>query len=306
MRLFALTLLLLSSAAPPALAQSGKPSVAVMQMDDLAGSGQAASFSTMIESAVAGTGKFRLIERGRLGTLVAEQGRARAGVVTTNRPGKTGGFEGVDYLIYGTITSVSAGSSQNLGASLGMSMLGSMLSQGGRSATNCSNSSATLAVDIKITDSDSGEIKYTTRISETQRSAASCDGRASVDTALLFRSAADKVASGLVTSIYPVQVAAVQPDGVLVLNYGEGALAQGAVMAVFSKGAAIRDPASGEILGNDETKLGLIRVSEVSSRMSKAVPVTAFAQSPGVGSIVRPASSEDLASVAPPRSSRRR
>ena len=96
----------------------GKPIVAIYKMDDVANSGQAAAFSTMIETAIAQTSKFRVIERERLNTLVGEQARAKSGLVTTNRPGRIGGFEGADYLIYGSITSVSASNKTNIGASL--------------------------------------------------------------------------------------------------------------------------------------------------------------------------------------------
>ena len=76
------------------------------------------------------------------------------------------------------------------------------------------------------------------------RAACGTDGQ--VDTAILFRSAADKIATGLVTAIYPIQVAAVQSDGVIVLNYGEGAIVPGAVMGLCTKGApiTIRRPAT--------------------------------------------------------------
>jgi curli biogenesis system outer membrane secretion channel CsgG len=77
-------------------------------VEDLANTGQAATFSTMIETAIASTNHFRVVERERLGRLLGEQGRARAGIVTSrNVPhARVGGFEGVDYLIYGTITSI--------------------------------------------------------------------------------------------------------------------------------------------------------------------------------------------------------
>lgn len=281
---------MLPAAAP---AQQRKPSVAVVKIDDLSGSDQSDRLSTMIETAVASTGKFRLIERQQMGKLMGEQVRARGGVVTTNTPGRVGGFEGVDYLIYGTITGLSARNS----ADMGSTMLAGLL---GNKGTTCSNMVATLAIDIKITDSDTGEIKYVTRIAESQKSATACGNKASVDTALLMRSAADKVASGLVTAIYPIQVAAVHGDGTLVLNYGEGAVQPGAVMAVFARGESIRDPSSGEVIGSTETKLGLVRVTEVTGRVSKAVPAAPFATAPAVGSIVRPATVEDMRAVAKP------
>lgn len=279
----------------PALAsaQSGKPTVAVVRIDDLTHSNQADTLSAMIESAIASTGKFRMIERQQMGKLVGEQGRAKGGMVTSNTPGRVGGFEGIDYLIYGTITSISAKKADNIGSTM---LAGFM----GNKGASCTNTSATLALDIKITDTDTGEIKYVTHIDETQKAASSCSGQSNIDSALLIRSAAAKVASGLVTSIYPIQVAAVQGDGQLMLNYGEGAVQPGAIMAVYSKGAVIRDPSSGEVIGSNESKLGLVRITEVVGRMSRATPATVFAGSIPVGSIVRPASTDDIRALAKP------
>ena len=92
----------------PVAAQDTRPVVGIAQMEDLTGGNQDENFIAMLETAIIGSGKFRIIERARLATLLEEQGLANGGVVTTNRPGQTGGFEGVDYLIYGTISSISA------------------------------------------------------------------------------------------------------------------------------------------------------------------------------------------------------
>lgn len=276
----------------PAFAQKGKPIVAIYQMDDVARSGQADTFSRMIETAIVATSKFRVMERERLGKLVGEQARAKAGLVTSNTPGKIGGFEGADYLIYGSITTVSVTRKADIGANLV-----SGLFSGNASQPRCSNAVATVSVDIKITDANSGEVKYVTRIDETQKSAASCGPDAQVDSAILLRSAAEKVATGLVTTIYPIQIASVQADGVIVLNYGEGAVQPGAVMGVYTKGEAIVDPATGEVIGNNESRIGFIRVTDVTGRISKALAASDFAYAPTVGSIVRPATTADLAAL---------
>lgn len=271
----------------------GKPIVAIYRMDDVANSGQAAAFSTMIETSIAQTSKFRVIERERLNTLVGEQARGKSGLVTTNRPGRIGGFEGADYLIYGSITSVSASNKTNIGASL----LGGMLSGSNGGNVTCNNTLVTLGVDIKITDANSGEVKYVSRINETQKSAAVCNGSAQINVGALLRTTADKIATALVTAIYPIQIAAVQADGTFVLNYGEGAVTTGQVLGVYAKGRAIVDPATGETIGNDEQKLGFVRITEVNGRISRAVAHIPFTASPPVGSIARPATEADLRSM---------
>lgn len=273
-----------------AFAQQGKPVVAIYQMDDLANTGKADMFSRMIETTISSTGKFRVIERERLGKLEGEQTRARAGQVTTNRPGRVGGFEGADYLIYGSITSVSVGRKANIG----MSLLGGLVGPSSKAGPQCSNAVVTLSIDIKITDADTGEVKYVTRIDETQKSAAVCDGTPQIDHALLFRSAADKISTALVTTIFPIQIAAVQGDGTIILNYGEGAVTSGRVMGVFTKGEVIIDPATQERIGDNEELIGLIQITDVTPRFSKAVPTAGFDTPPTVGAIVRPATQTDI------------
>lgn len=270
---------------------AGKPIVAIYQMDDVARTGQADAFSRMIETSIAATNKFRIIERERLGKLIGEQARAKSGLVTTNRPGRVGGFEGADFLIYGSITNVSVSQKSDVGAS----MLGSLFAPQG-SSVSCSNTVATVSIDIKITDADSGEIRYVRRIDETLKSASACSGTAQIDTSVLLRSAADKIAAGIVTAIYPIQIATVQADGVYILNYGEGSVQPGATMSVFTKGEEFVDPATGEKLGNNETLLGLIRITDVTARFSKALPVAGFATAAPIGAIVRTATPADLQS----------
>lgn len=281
------------------LAQKGKPIVAIYQMQDTANSGQAATLSTMIETAITGTGKFRVIERS-FGTLLKEQANAKSGMVTSNRPGRTGKFEGADYLVYGTITSASQSHQHDQGSSIG-SRVGNMLTGkmgvGSVFSENCNRSSATLGVDIKITDADSGEERYATHVDQSQRSTSTCSGDAQTDISLLLRAAAEKVAIGLVTTVFPIQVAAVQSDGVLVLNYGEQALHPNDILGLYLKGKAIVDPPTGEVLSYEETKLGLIQVTDVTQRVSKAVPITTLLGPPQVGAIVRPANSADIASL---------
>ena len=284
-------LLVVFTLAPSAaFAQSRKPVVAIYQMDDLANSGQAKNFSVMIETAIESTSKFRVIEREHLDRLVGEQARAKSGLVTSNTPGRIGGFEGADFLIYGTITNVSVTNKSDLGSNL----ISGLFSGKNAAAPNCNNAVVTVSIDIKITDARSGEVKYVTRINETQKSPASCGSAAQIDTSLLMRSAADKVATGLVTTIYPIQIAAVQSDGVIVLNYGEGAVTSGSIMAVFAKGQEIRDPATGEVLAHDEQKLGLIQVTDIAGRVSKATVVSPFLSPPVVGAIVRLANAADI------------
>src|ERR1700761_8573099 len=106
-----------------------KPVVSIDDISDLARTGQSQVLREMIETAVVNTGKFRIMERSAQGTaiLLDEQNRAKAGLVTSNTPGKIGGFEGVDFKVYGTITTGGVSNNRDVGASSAMQIGGRML-----------------------------------------------------------------------------------------------------------------------------------------------------------------------------------
>lgn len=268
---------------------------------------RAVELSAMIETAIEQTAKFHVIERAQMGKLVTEQNAANSGMVTTNTPGKTGGFEGADFLIYGSITSIGRKVENNMGATLMGSLLtprpGYVVNNGKHStfvqtgpapAVNCSNTFVTLGMDIQIVSASTGEVRYVKHLDETAKSETACNQQAQIDTQALFQSAAQHIASGLVQSIYPIQVAAVQSDGQIVVNYGEGTLTVGQVLGLYAKGAAIKDPATGEVISQDETQLGYARVESVTGRVSRLVPVSPMSAPPPIGTIARLATPEEL------------
>lgn len=291
MRLFLFGFVAAWTASTTAQAQTAPASVGIVQIEDMAQTGQADTFSTMIETAIVGTGRFRVIERERLGRLIQEQGRARSGVVTSRNRARVGGFEGVDYLVYGSITSVSAQARGGIGNALLGGVISGLIGRNGN--VHCRDQSATISIDIRITDASTGEIRYVSRINETQRAAMACGEQTQIDTARLLRSSADRIASALVTTIYPIQIAAVQADGTYVLNYGEGTVTTGTVLAVYARGQPILDPTTGRQIGHEEAKLGYLRVHEVTPSLSRANALGPFSVQPGVGAVLRPADPAD-------------
>lgn len=268
----------------PAAAQDARPIVGIAQMEDLTGGNQSDNFVAMLETAIIGSGKFRIIERERLATLLEEQGLANGGMVTTNTPGRTGGFEGVDYLIYGTISSISAVDKSNFGDTLLRGMLGGSR----RQQAECYNTNVRMEADIRITDTNTGEVRYATRISEEQKSATVCGGGSQIDAAALLRSSADKIATGLVTAIFPIQVAAIQGDGTVILNFGEGALQRGDYLMIYGEATEIPDPSGTGMIKIDGEQQGAIRVTDVQSAFSRAEMVTDFSVPLTAGAIARP------------------
>lgn len=289
----AASLLASVSLSATAHAQSKQPIVAVAQIDDNAGSGQSKTLTQMMMTAIAATQKFRVIERGQLDVMVQEQQRAKSGLVTSRNGGKVGGFEGADYLIYGTITTLSVTKKSNFGASLGMAMLAGNNSQ---TPTNCYSGEVTLSLDIRITDSETGQIRYVKRIDEKKKAGTICgEGVPQVNATELLRSAADKVATGLVTAVYPIKVANAQPDGTLMLNYGEGTVALNDYVAIFRAGESVIDPDTGRALGSSEQRIGVAQITDVQTSFSKARPLAGFETPAQARDIARLATDDDLA-----------
>lgn len=270
--------------APAAAQDNNKPVVGIAQMEDLTSLAQAENFIAMIETAIIGSGKFRIIERKRLATLLKEQGLGKSGMVTTNTKKKTGGFEGVDYLIYGTITSISAINRSNMGDNMLRGLLGGNRSQ----QSECYNTRVRMEADIRITDTNTGEVRYATRISQEQESASVCGGGTQIDSAGLLRASADSIATGLVTTIFPIQVAAIQGDGTVILNYGAGALEIGDFLMVYGEATEIPDPSGTGTIKIDGEKIGAIQVTDVQTAFSRAAQVTPFAVPLSVGTVARP------------------
>jgi len=275
-----------------AQAQSaGQPIVAVAQIDDNAGSGQSKTLTQMMLTAIAATQKFRVMERGQLDVLVQEQQRAKSGLVTSRNGGKVGGFQGADYLIYGTITTLSATKKSDFGATFGMALLSGDKQQ----QTNCYGGEVTLSLDIRITDGETGQIKYVKRLDEKKKAGTICgEGVPQVNATELFRSAADKVATGLVTTVYPMKVANAQSDGTLMLNYGEGSVKLNDLVAIFRTGEAVIDPDTGKQLGSSEQRIGVVQITDVQSSFSKARPAAGFETPAQARDIARMATDDDL------------
>jgi curli biogenesis system outer membrane secretion channel CsgG len=290
----ALTFSLLAlTVSQPVLAQAKKqPIVAVAKIDDNAGSGQAETLTQMMLTAIAATQKFRVMERGQTGVLLQEQQRAKSGLVTSRNGGKVGGFEGVDYLIYGTITTLSVTKKSNIGATLGMGLLSG---GSGNQPQNCYGGEVTLSLDIRITDGETGQIRYVKRIDEKKKAGTICgEGVPQVNATELFRSAADNVAAGLVTTVYPMKVANAQADGTLMLNYGEGTLKVGDMVTIFRPGESVIDPDTGRSLGSSEQRMGIAQITDVQSSFSKAKGVAGFDYPAQTLDIARLSTSDDL------------
>ncbi|MCY3927209.1 MAG: hypothetical protein OXG81_02905 [Acidobacteria bacterium] len=241
----------------------------------------AEGFRSMLETAITKTGKMDVMERMRLDSVLQEQGLSEVGLTTSG--GGLGGLTGVDYYVYGTVTRF--GAKQSGFSVSGRSGVGGLVNRRARGAlgggVSKSNVETEMGVDLKVTEVASGHIVVADSVSSSvkQGSAISVGGiqkaEASGDPfADVQQVVAAKIAEAIVTSRIPIKVIQVQADGTLILNYGDVFFGPGDRLAAFSVGESFVDPDTGEVLGAEETEIGVIEITRAEPRFSRAKTVS--------------------------------
>lgn len=113
----------------------------------------------MLSNELAATGAFRVVERSKLEAVLAEQDLAASGRVNPATGARMGKLTGANYLVAGTVTSYEEGVK---GTGGGISIRG--ISLGGKSST------AYIAVDIRVINSETGEVDFVRTVEGTAKS----------------------------------------------------------------------------------------------------------------------------------------
>jgi len=95
------------------------------------------------------------------------------------------------------------------------------------------------------------------------------------------------VIEAIIDRVYPVTVAAVQPDGQIILNQGGQRMTKGMLLEVYGEGKEIFDVDTGESLGKVESRVAMIEVQRVTHTMSFAKVVVGDAASISEGLVCR-------------------
>ena len=104
----------------------------------------------MLTNELASTGKFKVVEREKLGKVLEEQDLAAAGRISKKAGAKIGKLTGAQYLVYATVSAFDANTA---GTGGGLSFHG--ISVGGK------KEDAYLAVDLRVVDTTTGEVEFT-------------------------------------------------------------------------------------------------------------------------------------------------
>jgi curli biogenesis system outer membrane secretion channel CsgG len=151
---FAMLLTFIASAAMA----GGKPSMGVAEFTNDTNaswwySDVGRDLSGMLTNELAGTGKFKVVERSKLEKVLDEQDLADSGRISKSTGAKIGKLTGAQYLVFAT---VSAFDQQSRGTGGGVSFKG--ISLGGK------KEDAYIAVDRRVVDTTTGEISYSRTI----------------------------------------------------------------------------------------------------------------------------------------------
>lgn len=112
--------------------------------------GVGSDLAGMLTNELAGTGKFKMVERDKLDAVLDEQDLADSGRVSKKTGAKIGKMTGAQYLVVATLT---AFESDVKGTGGGVSFRG--ISVGGK------KEDAYMAVDLRVIDTTTGEIEFT-------------------------------------------------------------------------------------------------------------------------------------------------
>ncbi len=104
----------------------------------------------MLTNELAGTEKFKMVERHNLGAVLDEQDLASSGRVSKSTGAKLGKMTGAQYVVVATVTSFDSKASGTAG---GISFHG--IGVGGK------HQEAYIAVDLRVIDTTTGEVEFT-------------------------------------------------------------------------------------------------------------------------------------------------
>jgi curli biogenesis system outer membrane secretion channel CsgG len=289
--------LVLACLASPAWAQPEKPKLKQLGVGEVTPTkslravadrtGQTDSLDRLIDSVnehiivrFQGTRKFDVIARSDLGKLVEEQGLPKGLVLAEDAKSLPGLVKGLDYMLVTTITDFK---DQKTG--LFIEGLGTRVDRREVSAVavvkiyNTTTGSLMEAIDVPVRLDEKGA----------SRVPREGFGNRAVDDSLIEAVAvevAQQAAQRVVSVLFPARVLAVTDDQVT-LNRGEGTdIVAGQVWEVFATGKVLVDPETGEKLGEEEVKIGEVRIESVLPKLSRAL-ITGDNRGIAVGAIAR-------------------
>ncbi len=236
--------------------------------------------AAMLTTALLNSGRFVVIERAELSEVLSEQELSASGMVNPATAPKLGRLSGVQLLIYGAVTEFGAQESGG-GLSMGISGIGGLpFAIGGANQS----ASGTVAMDIRIVDTTTGEILESRAVRKNIESSAfnlsvgysgmSIGGNQFNKTPLgqAVRGAITKAVQyiSLTANDRPWTGRVVDMDGKdVVINAGaRSGIKTGDMFMIERVTKTFTDPSTGQVLGSKRKELGVLRLSSVQEKMA--------------------------------------
>jgi curli biogenesis system outer membrane secretion channel CsgG len=217
------------------------------------------NFQNMLETQLVKLGRFKIMERNRVGEILGEQALQRE--FSNNNTNLS--VKGVDYIVYGAIT-----------------RFGSKKKEISTSGFASVNIFTEFGVDLKVVDATSGEVVRAENINVEMNTGegVATDGFYSGGTKAdplseIQRMAAKRVTSVIAESIFPIRVVTFRDESTdccAYLNYGSAMFSVGDKVKAIRQEEEFIDPDTGINLGKSEETIGMLEIIETTQKFSKA------------------------------------
>jgi len=229
------------------------------------------------------TGRFRLVERQVLSSVLQEQDLAASGRIAKPSGAKTGNVLGAKYLVQVVVTDYEANTSGSSGGGLGLltqklPLLGGFGMKSGKGR---------VGMNFRLIDAETSEVIYTKQMESIIRESGLTVGGAAFGGAGalggFFSNYAktpigQAVIAGINKGVYglvkqigtaPASGSIIKAEGNKVwINIGSADVSVGDTLTVLAKGEELIDPDTGISLGSSDTEIGSIRVSQAQEKFS--------------------------------------
>ena len=245
------------------------------------------ALADQLTDALIRSGQFTVLERQTVSDVMQEQDFANSGRVMKRESARTGRIVAAQILIKGTITEFEgSASTQKRGVKVGFMRFGKR------------SSNAHIGLMIRLIDSTTGEVLDSQRVEGSSKGGGvgfevggySQENSNKEPIAKATQKAIDNAVEHIATrlALIPFEARVIKNIGhQLVIAAGAKIGAQvGDEFEVFALGEEFVDPYTGESLGREETKVGVVRIAEVKEKYSKANPVGTLG-STKAGDIIR-------------------
>jgi len=202
------------------------------------------------------TNKFNVVERNRMKDILTEQEFSESGYISPESAVKMGELIGADYFVMGKIEMLKAGVKRKkvpYTDTIRSLYVGKMI------------------VNVRIVDSRGGKIVAAEKFT-VEHEDRNPKGELTADEFLeaLKEKTVKEIVNGVVAGVFPLKIAKVTGNTVYI-NRGSGVdFEVGDHLSVLAQGEGLIDPDTGESLGSAEEEVGVVEVTSIQKKFSKA------------------------------------